>query len=465
MAQSRKTLFVVMMGVAVALGVAAAYESWRSVAATAPVGPVRERTPPTESVSTPQNEGGIPPPREVLRADIPAPRNPAAVEDGEGTPYPEPRSTAIIGSVGPSLEGLPASPTPDTTESPLPGVAALQELGRIGQESGSTLLGGAVSRSPRSRGGGGAEPTPTPDAVELLEPVGGQARGFKMLPLMHPRARPMVEAQIETLIRSQIQQIYLGVLVDGTFSIDLDYLLDVIRRLNVGARELTLVLHFSSGPTMRDYDTTPIVTAFSRINPFDFRDMIQNDPRTKFRFESIVRRMVPALKLNRSLKPSNRSIAVVMLEDKLEASSYRAMRDLARGVLGTELELMRNPCVGCWEGNDGDSQGDAVELHAPTSPASLGRRDGYTMDGAGYIFPGEQRLPREYSIEETFALIDATMARGVGYFGLWRARRQGIIGGELVHPDRRTYEVPTLEQSEVEIQLLRHGLIPRNIVE
>jgi hypothetical protein len=298
--------------------------------------------------------------------------------------------------------------------------------------------------------------------VDLLEPVGGQARGFKMLPLMHPRARPMVEVQIETVLRSQIQQIYLGVLVDGTFSLDLDYLMAVIQRLNAGARELTLVLYFVSGPTMRDYDTTPIITPFSRTDPFEFRELIRFDPRTKFRFESMVRRMIPALKLNRSLKPGNRSIAIVMLEDNLDAPAYRAMRESARAVLGPDIELMRNPCVGCWDGNDGDPQGNPVELHAPTSPAALGRQDGYTMDGAGYIFPGERRLPREYSIEETFALIDATMARGVSFFGLWRARRQGIIGGELVHPDTRNYEVPTPEQSEIEIQLLRHGLIPRD---
>jgi len=402
--------------------------------------------------------------RESALSQIPAPPPRINSPVGAITPYPEPRSTAIIGSVGTTSGPAPVS-TPPPETSVAPGLQALREIGTLGEPPDSTRIGGTVSRAPRVLGAAGVEPTATPDVVDLLEPVVGQARGFKMLPLMHPRARPMVEAQIETLLRSQIQQIYLGVLVDGTFSLDLDYLLDVIQRLNAGARELTLVLHFVSGPTMRDYDTTPIVTAFSRTNPFDFRELIKFDPRTKYRFESIVRRMVPALRLNRSLKPGNRSIAIVMLEDNLDAESYRAMRATAAAVLGPDIEIMRNPCVGCWEGNDGDPQGNALELHAPTSPASLGRRDGYTMDGAGYIFPGERRLPREYSIEETFALIDATMSRGVSYFGLWRARRQGIVGGELVHPDLRVYEVPTIEQSEIEIQLLRHGLIPRGPLE
>lgn len=411
---------------------------------------------------------GVPPIVGDVRAPalgmIPAPPPLAASPAGGITPFPEPRSTAIIGLVE-SNPGASLTATPLPAASVAPELQALREIGNLGEPGGSTLRGGMVSRAPAVVGGRGGEPTPSPEAVELLEPVVGQARGFKMLPLMHPRARPMVEAQIETLLRSQIQQIYLGVLVDGTFSIDLDYLLEVVRRLNAGARELTLVLYFVSGPTMRDYDTTPIVTAFSRTSPFDFRELIQNDPRTKSRFEAIVRRMVPALRLNRSLKPANRSIAVVMLEDNLDIDSYRAMRASAASVLGPDIELMRNPCVRCWPGNDGSSQGDAVELHAPTPPTSLGRRDGYTMDGAGYIFPGERRLPREYSIEETFALIDATMAQGVSYFGLWRARRQGIIGGELIHPDLRVFEVPTVEQSEIEIQLLRHGLIPRGPLE
>jgi hypothetical protein len=342
-----------------------------------------------------------------------------------------------------------------------PELDALRELQAIGERD-SDRLAGIVARAPRPKTGTRIGVTPTPEIDELLERVEGQARGFTMLPLMHPRARPMVEAQIDTLLKAQIQHIYLGVLADGTFSVDLDYLLAVIERLNAGGRELTLVLYFASGPTMRDFDSTPIRTPFSGINPLDFRDLIISDAWTRRTFESTVRRMVPALQLNRSLKPTNRSIAIVMLEDNLQRESYRAMRALMQGVIGPDIEIMRNPCPGCFRGNDADTLGDPIEIHAPADSSRLGRRDGFTMDGAGYIFPGEPRTPpREYSIDETLTLLDEVTARGASFFGLWRARRQGIVNGDLPHPDLRTYEVPTPQQSAVEIELLRHGLLPR----
>jgi len=347
------------------------------------------------------------------------------------------------------------------SDSGSPEIEALRELLAIG-EGESDRLAGIVARAPRPERGARSGATPTPAADDLLERVEGQARGFTMLPLMHPRARPMVEVQIDTLLKAQVQQVYLGVLADGTFSIDLDYLLAVIERLNAGGRELTLVLYFASGPTMRDFDATPIRTPFSQIDPRDFRNLIVSDSWTRRTFESVVRRMAPALQLNRSLKPTNRSIAIVMLEDNLKRESYQAMRSLARGILGPEIEFMRNPCPGCFPGNDADTLGDPIEIHAPGDSSRLGRRDGFTMDGAGYIFPGERRTPpREYSIDETITLIDEVTARGASFFGLWRARRQGIIEGELPHPDLRTYEVPTPQQSAVEIELLRHGLLPR----
>lgn len=374
--------------------------------------------------------------------------------------FPDALATAVALSVEPT-PALVDLVTPTPAVSDAPAIEALRELQAIGQAAPGRLAG-VVSRAPRPDSGGSFRaPTPTPARDDILERVGGQARGFTMLPLMHPRARPMVEAQIDTLLKAQIQQVYLGVLADGTFSLDLDYLNAVIERLNAGGRELTLVLYFSSGPTMRDWETTPIRTPFSTIDPRDFRNLIRSDAWTRRTFEATVRRMVPALQLNRSLKPTNRSIAIVMLEDNLERESYRAMRALMQGVIGPDIEVMRNPCPGCRPGNDADTLGDPIEIHAPADSSRLGRRDGFTMDGAGYIFPGERRTPpREYSIDETINLIDEVTAQGASFFGLWRARRQGIVEGELPHPDLRTYEVPTPQQSEVEIELLRHGLLP-----
>ena len=56
------------------------------------------------------------------------------------------------------------------------------------------------------------------------------------------------------------------------------------------------------------------------------------------------------------------------------------------------------------------------------------------------------------------SLLSASV-QGPQYFGLWRAQRQGLYG-QVVHPDQRVYEVPTEEQKQVEIELLRTGLQP-----
>lgn len=302
------------------------------------------------------------------------------------------------------------------------------------------------------------EPSPSPVPTGLQR-VSGQTRGYVMLPLMQPNARLSINKQVEILLESEVDSLFIGVLVDGTFSKDYSFLHEVLRRLAVDDRKVLLALYMISGPTMRAWDKTPIQTIFSTIDPTSFRDMILGNRFIMQTFENLLKEAKPTLELNLSLTPGNQNIVFMMLEDNLTANVYRGMREMARPIVGDVAEFMRNPCVGCWRGNDMISFGDRIELHGIETLHALKAGDGYTMDGEGFYIPGEVSKAR-LSVEDVKYMLDTSQSQGLRYFGLWRGDRQGAQNGTLVHPNQRTYAVPTDAQAKLEIELLRRGLTP-----
>jgi len=298
------------------------------------------------------------------------------------------------------------------------------------------------------------EDVPIPD---LLPRLAGQARGYTMLYLMQPEARNTVELQIQAMLDAEIQDLYLGVLTDGTFGKDFNYFRSTLDRLSTGGRKITLVIYLTNGPTMRRFDSTPIDAGFSKIDPIVFRELIQEDSATRNRFLELVEEVKPIFEYNKSLNSQNTNIAVVMLEDNLDSTSYLAMRQLASSVLGDSVIYMRNPCPRCYEGNDIYSYGDRLELHRPEGLHALSAGDGFTLDGESYHFPEESGSG--LTLEEVEFFKAMSMDQGLRYFGLWRTQRQGLQEGQSVHPRDRIYEVPSAAQLEKEIQLLRSGLI------
>lgn len=356
-----------------------------------------------------------------------------------------------------AVTGTPTS-QPSVTPAEDPAVEALRELQVQSPDSSSGLYGGVRN----SRGGsapsfvpvtptGSPEPTATPG----LPRVGGIPTGYTMLYLMHPKARLTVERQIEAILKANLDEVYLGVLADGTFSIDFDYLDSVVRRLTADGRALTLALYFSNGSAMRNYDRTPINVGFNLIPPDAFRALIEFDNATRLQFQQMVSRAIPTFELNRSLNPRSSNIAILMLEDNLDQDSYRAMRELARAVLGDRAEIVRNACAGCFPGNDASTT-DAIESHDPDAVQNLTSRDGFSLDGSGYELPGD--VPnQQLSLETVRQLKSLAVSRGVRYFGLWRKQRQGL-GDTLILPSNRTYEVANDAQQQSEVDLLRWGL-------
>ncbi len=296
---------------------------------------------------------------------------------------------------------------------------------------------------------------------EEVEPLlTGQARGYVMLYLMHPNARTTVQRQLEVLVSSNVKQVYLSVLTDGTFSKDFDFLNSILRRFNELDRNVTLQLYLTNGPSMRRFnDENTVDEGFNKINPQIFRTLIQSDFETREEFRRIVRESLDSFRLNLSLRPENENIVTVMLEDNLTSESYLAMRELAREEIGDLAIFYRNPCLGCFIGNDSFSSGDPIEHHGQEQVIGISGGDGFTLDGQSYRFDNEQNS-QALSISDVITIQDLTLSRGAKYFGLWRAERQGIRGPNFLLPNNRVYEVPTEAQMTEEVRILQDGLSP-----
>lgn len=332
-------------------------------------------------------------------------------------------------------------------------------------EEGSRLSGDQFFSGVRVQTGSqapAAVPTPeaTPEDEGGLEWVEGQARGYAMLYAMQPSARPVVEQNVRALLTSHIKDVYIAVLIDGTFGQDFEYLRSLVTRLSANGRRLSLVLYLSNGATMRVWDSTPIDVLFTRLNPFAFRTRIVRERDLQAQFVDIVRKAKRIFAYNRGLSPFNSNVAIPMLEDNLDRDSYRLMRDLARGELGDFAQLMRNPCVGCITGNDGDSLGDPREEHTLKMFSSLRPGDGYSLDGIGFSYPGEVNTI-ELSADQLLNLMSDAYAKGLRHVGLWRHNWQGVKHGiPNDHPNERLYRPSSEDEIAFEIEVLRHRLSP-----
>jgi hypothetical protein len=283
-----------------------------------------------------------------------------------------------------------------------------------------------------------------------------------MLYLMQPEARATVERQVRILLDSKVMNLYLGVLVDGTFTTDYEYLSSVVRRLNAQDRTLTLALFFSNGSAMRMHEESFPGGLFNIVEPGNFRYLIQNEPKVQSMLKRAIAKALPVFDLNSSLSPKNLNFAIPMLEDNLDNESYVAMRRVTRAALQGRAEVMRNPCPGCYSDgrNNADPLGSGLESHNPDDISRLSPKDGLTLDGTGFLYPGESS-PWGIPIEAVKTLKELAIDRNLRYFGLWRAGRQGLANTTTkTPPSERTYEVPTDEHATAEIDLLRHGLRP-----
>lgn len=325
------------------------------------------------------------------------------------------------------------------------------------------LIGGVVQRS-----GSLSDPLMTPLATPTNRKgwVVGQARGYTMLYAMQPEARAVVESQVQALLSARIREPYIGVLIDGTFGRDFTYLKDIIKRLSVGGRSLTLVLYLSNGPTMRKWKETPIDALFSRIDPVEFRQTIRRAQNLQNQFLAVATQAHDIFEFNLSVGSSNSNVAIVMLEDNLDAASYRVMRDLANQQIESIAGFIRNPCLGCSEdkGSDDNTLGDPREEHTLEGFQKLKQGDGFSLDGLGFRYPNW--TAGGISPDQLSNIMSSGFQKGLRYIGLWRHAWQGVSQGvPNDHPNDRNFVPSSPDQIEFEIEALRTGLLAESAEE
>lgn len=329
-----------------------------------------------------------------------------------------------------------------------------------GRIFGVRVQNGVGGGDTSSSGATGPTTEVTPEPDEPVRPwVTGQSRGYTMLYAMHPRARAVVETQISTLLRSRVREPHIGVLIDGTFTKDFEYLRRIIDRLSADGRRLKLTLYLTNGPVMRRFETTEIVAPFSKIDPVRFRALIRNDAATREQVQRIVSDASRLFRYNLDVHPENSNVVVPMLEDNLDWDSYNRMKTLVQRPLERLGLLVRNPCRGCYEGNDGDPQGSPLEEHNLAYFPDLRTGDAFSFDGLGFAYPGKAREGREVSSDQLLQLMQSSAEKKLQYVGLWRDQWQGIRGGEeLKPPNERDFIPSTREEQLFEIRALRLGL-------
>ncbi len=341
----------------------------------------------------------------------------------------------------------------------------LSALQQASQPEGASdrIFGGRASSggaSPAAQVGAvPAEISPSPTPIPTLTWMQGQARGYTMLYAAQPQARAVVEEQVAALLEARIREPYVGILIDGTFGRDDAYLQSIIQRLSADGRQLVLALYLANGPTMRDYHVTSIDTPFSRIEPGSFRARIVEEFQLQESYAEVAVQARELFRFSQGVNPANKNIAVVMLEDNLNRSSYGVMREIARSALdGSNFTIVRNPCVGCFRGNDGDSLGDASEEHQMSRFSLLMQGDGFSLDGTGFSYP-EAAEQEGLSSAAVLQLMRDSVQRRLRYVGLWRAAWQGVVPGvDNLHPSQRSYRASNAAQRAFEIAVLREGL-------
>jgi len=388
----------------------------------------------------------------------------------QGTATPRPGSLLIDGGdyTGPDDTPRPthsATPTPPALDNDEDDDSLERERGGVsitvpttptpGGTPDDGMLAGIVSRGGR---GGIVPATPLPDQGGLPW-VGGQGRGYAMLYALQPEARAVVESNISTLLAARVREPYISVLIDGTFGKDFGYLRELIRRLNVDGRNLQLALYLANGPAQRRFKNPPYEVPFVRIRPEDFRREIRrSNSDAQIEYLKMVADARMLFEYNLRTNPEARNFAVVMLEDNLDRDSFRSMAQLARDQLEAVATIVRNPCVNCYSGNDGESLGYPIEEHAVERFNLLEDGGGFTLDGVGFTYPNELGVQGVTS-EQVISLANGAYQRGLSYFGLWREGWQGIEnGGPLKEPRIRPYVASSAEETDFEVTVLRSGL-------
>ena len=288
------------------------------------------------------------------------------------------------------------------------------------------------------------------------EMIPGPPVGLACLHCGAPGARENAFRLAEIMARSCRANLAMTMLVDGSFDDVRDQLGDVVRRATANGAKLHLYLYFSNGPWQRRIGSVPKKGIGSDITPEEFRRRISRDKVLQNIYFDRINWALPLITYSQTRGAS--VYVLPMLEDNFDQPTARTMEALVSTAIPDDIpiHLGRNPCPGCYAGNDESIPSEIfrdLHLSSPHDPITISGGV-VTNDGANLHFAGENPEPRSFSFDQMKQAIARATANG-NSFVIWRSQYQGIGADEvLLDPAVRSYPVPTAAEEAELVRLL-----------
>lgn len=257
-----------------------------------------------------------------------------------------------------------------------------------------------------------------------------------------PQARTACNQIVQILYQSRISKPAINYLVDGSFGLDVNAMIQDINYLTSDGRQLTLILYLLNGAGQRSC-RHPYHTGWSiNICPADFNFKMHYNI-DNIHQEFLDKVIVPLIPVVQYAKSRNaRVILVPQLEDNLDILTFEFLVILSKYYF-PDVEYMRNP----GHLSDRIVGGYKKEIH-PNSSSFTVRNGFVTNDGASYNFPGARgdRYPKRVSVKSLKKMRNkATTLNDI--FIVWKGDMQGTPNSGKKPAARRTYRIPNANES------------------
>ncbi|HQH27245.1 MAG TPA: hypothetical protein PLP17_07600, partial [Oligoflexia bacterium] len=232
--------------------------------------------------------------------------------------------------------------------------------------------------------------------------IEGVPIGIACLHCAHPNARAQALRIAEIMAQSCRKNIATTMLVDGSFGDDRDFLGEIVRIATNNGATLHLFLYLSNGPWQREHETAPDGGFGTTMPPEEFRWRIQSDAALQAEYQARVDWAMPLV----SYAQTRGAVVYLLpaLEDNFDYSTARVMEDLTLAAVPSWLPvaLGRNPCPGCYDGNDASMvPGTFLDQHAHSAGQGIIGSSGLvTNDGRTFTFPHEAASRDAMSFDE-----------------------------------------------------------------
>lgn len=282
-------------------------------------------------------------------------------------------------------------------------------------------------------------------------------RGISLLQAMMPKARQQVDALTDILVQSKLPSVAVNVLCDSGFGWDPVYLQQLVTKLG-SKRVPHFLFYLTCGPAARFWYKHLEEGFGAEISPETFRENILKDKSFQSGFQQLFTRLIPVIEAIQEKGGLTR--VVPQLEDNQTNTSFRKMIDLLQEVIpsGLQVELGRNPCVGCYKGNEGTIPAVCfAEYHLHKASTDFNMKNGViSNDGCTYAFPDETPDWSPSLLLADFEVVQQKAGELDNWFLLWSAKYQGL-GSSAKSPADRDYPIPTDREKQLLTEFLTKG--------